>query len=371
MKYQVVSADSHVNEPPGTFIDRVPARLRDKAPYIGPSPDGGEGWAIETPTVKRGFGTGSAVFCRGVVRGPEDYLTQGVTFADLGRGGWDPKAHLEDMKKDGADTSVLYSGAAARCHDIQDPELRVACLRAYNDWLAEFCSYDLDHLIGVALLPSEEESLDDALAELDRVLKLGYRTVEVPMFPRRRYHDTYYDPLWNAIQAADVPVSIHRGLRQPVGLGGSWEGPWVPNHVMWDFGYTVPLGDFIFGVFDRFPSLKVVSGEGRIGWLAFLSERLDDSYRRHRHHAHLPGLKKKPSEYLRDNVYSTFVEDRAGVLLREVIGVDHQMWSSDYPHSDSTWPYSKRVIEAQFEGVPEEDKQRMLALNAVELYKLN
>ena len=191
------------------------------------------------------------------------------------------------------------------------------------------------------------------------------------MFPHKRYHDPFYDPLWDALQSAGVPVSIHRGIRQPGSLGSSWEGPWVPNHILWDFAYTVPLGDFIFAVFDRFPDLRLVSGEGRIGWLPFFFERLDDSFRRHQPHLNLPRLKRKPSEYARKNIFSTFVEDRAGVLLRHEIGIDHCMWSSDYPHSDSTWPNSQKSIAIQFEGVDETDKRKMLALNAVALYGLD
>jgi hypothetical protein len=46
------------------------------------------------------------------------------------------------------------------------------------------------------------------------------------------------------------------------------------------------------------------------------------------------------------------------------------MWSSDYPHSDSTWPHSTKIIEEQFEGVPMEDKYKMIAGNAISLYRL-
>ena len=367
MEYQAISADSHVHEPPNTFRDRVPARLRDMAPHVVPGSSGGEAWEIDGKQ-ERAFGSG--VLGKGLARGPEEYL-DGLMFSEVAIGSWDPAVHIEDMKTDGADASVLYSGMAAKCHDIKDKDLRLGCLRAYNDWLAEFCSYDPKRLIGIALLPVEEETLDEALSELQRVLKLGYRSVEVPMFPHKRYHDRFYDPLWEAIQSADISVSVHRGARQPASLGGGWEGPWVPNHILWDFSYTVPLGDFIFGVFDRFPNLRLVSGEGRIGWLPFLLERLDDSYRRHRQHRNLPTLKRRPSEYGRSNIFSTFVEDRAGVILRHEVGIDNIMWSSDYPHPDSTWPNSRKSIDMQFEGVPEEDRRKMLFLNAVNLYKLN
>ena len=368
MHYNVISADCHLNEPPDTYTARVASKLHDRVPRVEPAEGGGERWVFDDVGCVA-FGPGTAVLARGKVCGPLDYVFD-LTHAEVARGSWDPVAHLEDMSQDGVDASVLYSGEAANCWNLRDREVRLASIRAYNEWLAEFCSSAPERLIGSALLPVEEETLDAALAELDRVLALGFRQVEVPIFPRRRYYDPFYAPLWEAIQAAGIPVAIHRGIRQPAGLGGSWEGPFVPNHILWDFSYAVPLGDFVFGVFDSFPELTLVSGEGRIGWLAFFAERLDDSYRRHRHHMELPPLQRSPSEYLRENVYSTFVSDRTGVLLREQIGVERQMWSSDYPHSDSTWPESRRCIEDQFEGVPESDRRLMLAGNAARLYRL-
>ncbi len=54
-------------------------------------------------------------------------------------------------------------------------------------------------------------------------------------------------------------------------------------------------------------------------------------------------------------MYATFQDDRIGVLLRDQIGLDRLMWASDFPHSDSTWPHSREVIERDFEGVPERE----------------
>lgn len=368
MHYEVISADCHVNEPPDTYTKRVPSRLRDRVPRVEPSEAGGECWVFDDIRCVA-FGPGTAVLAQGKVRGPEDYVFD-LKHEDVARGSWDPVAHIDDMGRDGVDASVLYSGEAANCWNLHDREVRIASIRAYNEWLAEFCSVAPDRLLGSALLPVEEETLEPALDELRRALALGFRQVEVPIFPRRRYYDLHYAPLWEAIEDAGIPVAIHRGIRQPAAMGGGWEGPFVPNHILWDFSYAVPLGDFIFAVFDRFPKLQLVSGEGRIGWLSFFAERLDDSYGRHRHHMEIPPLRRRPSEYLRENVYSTFVTDRSGVLLREQIGVERQMWSSDYPHSDSTWPHSQHRIKNQFEGVSERDQQLMLAGNAMRLYRL-
>ena len=370
MEYRVISADSHINEPPDTFVDRVPAKLRDIAPKVVEAPDGGEGWVFDGRPLTS-FGLTSAAVAKGKVRGPEDYIPSGLRFEDVGKGSWDPKAHVEDMERDGVDASVLYFGMAVSCYNTENGELRRACLRAYNDWLAEFCSADPERLIGVAMLPSEEETIEPAIEELHRTLAMGYKSVQVPIFPHKRYHDPFYDPLWAAVEEAGVPIAVHRGLNRTGIFGAVRGGPWMSNQVQRDFTYAMPIGDLIFGrVFDRFPKLKFVSGEGRTGWLSFFTQRADESFRRHRFWIGQE-LDRLPSDYVKANVFSTFIEDRLGILTRDLIGTENQMWSSDYPHSDTTWPNSQQIIEEQFEGVPAGVKRAMLAGNATRLYGLN
>jgi predicted TIM-barrel fold metal-dependent hydrolase len=60
--------------------------------------------------------------------------------------------------------------------------------------------------------------------------------------------------------------------------------------------------------------------------------------------------------------------DRVGVYTREFMGVDKLMWSSDYPHTDSTWPKSRESIAHDFAGVSEADQYKMTCTNAAKLY---
>ena len=370
MRYEVISADMHFNEPGDVFLPRVPARFRDRAPRIVPTPDGGEGWLWEGQVPKHGFGLGSAVWARGKVRSPEEYIQSGLKLSECAAGSWDPRAAVVDMKKDGVDAGVFYPSVGNQLYSIQDREFRLALFRAFNDWQIEWCSYDRDRLLGLAMLPTTEDTPEEAVSELKRAVKLGFKGVLVPIFPKRRYHDPWYDPIWAAAQDADICVNTHRGVGGAQVFGGAGDGPWFSQQIQRDFAYSMPIGDILFGqVFDRFPRLRFVSGEGRIGWLIHFVQRADESYRRHRHWIGF-SLKRLPSEYVRENVYSTFIEDRMGVLARGYIGVDNQMWSSDYPHSDSTWPHSLQRIEEQFQGVPEGEKRKMVALNAARLYKL-
>ena len=77
-----------------------------------------------------------------------------------------------------------------------------------------------------------------------------------------------------------------------------------------------------------------------------------------------------PSEYMRRNAALTFIRDRTAVEARHWIGVENLMWSSDYPHNDSTWPNSQAAIERNFEGVSEQDREMILGGNMIRLYNL-
>jgi predicted TIM-barrel fold metal-dependent hydrolase len=123
------------------------------------------------------------------------------------------------------------------------------------------------------------------------------------------------------------------------------------------------------GVGELFPRLKIVSVEGNIGWIPYFLERADRIYQRHRHWSRLE-LPMPPSEYFRRQVHATFIEDKAGIRLRDLIGVDNLMWSSDYPHTDTTWPNSLKAIDDTLAGVPEDEKRRIVGGNAARLYGL-
>jgi hypothetical protein len=131
MEYHVVSTDSHVNEPPHCFVDRFPSHLKQLAPRIVQTPDGGEGWTCEGRK-PAGFGIGSLAGKRF-----EDYKFSGMKFSDLLPGNYDPIEHLKDQDRDGVDASIIYPGYGMILPALRNAELRVASLRAYNDWLAE------------------------------------------------------------------------------------------------------------------------------------------------------------------------------------------------------------------------------------------
>jgi predicted TIM-barrel fold metal-dependent hydrolase len=368
MEYRVISTDSHVNEPPNCFVDRFPARLRDSAPKIVETADGGEGWTCEGRK-PIGFGLGSLAGKRF-----EDYKFSGMRFSDLLPGNYDPVEHLKDQDRDGVDASVIYPGYAMGLPTIQDRELRLAAFRAYNDWLAEeFVASDPRRIIGLAMLPVDD-GIEQAVAEFNRSLDKGHRGGILPTYPDKSYADPIYDPLWAAAQERSAPLHFHRAIGRNVPAGMSLSqhpGTFVASIVLRFFAAIEPVSHILFsGVLERFPSLKLVSAESDSGWLAFFMQACDDQWERQRHWAKLP-LTRPPSEIIREQVLVTFMDDAVGCSNVRFTGADNLMWASDYPHSVTTWPNSRQYIEKQMKGVQPEAQAKLLAGNAVKLYGLS
>jgi len=123
------------------------------------------------------------------------------------------------------------------------------------------------------------------------------------------------------------------------------------------------------GLLERYPDLQVVSVEGQLGWIPFTQHYLDHVWEKHRFWTGNE-LKNPPSFYFRRQVHATFMEDPVGLREREFIGIDNIMWSSDYPHSETTWPNSRELTDRWLDGFPAEDRKKILHDNAARLYQL-
>ena len=356
MSYRCVSADSHILEPPDLWVSRIEPRLRDRAPRVEPGPNG------------------NLFHCEG--RQPESIRALGTPFAvqgtqtEAGRcGGWDPDVRLEDMAVDGVLAEVLYPSMALLVYSMPDGDLQAACFRAYNDWLAEFCRAHPKALYGVALIPMFDVGV--GVEELRRARGLGLRGAAIWGTPPDDYSfvSDRYDPFWAEAQELNVPVSLHCFT----GPSQKWTGNFLIPYTMSTQRIQESLTTLIFsGVFERFPSLRVISVENDIGWVPYLMQRMDYGYERK---GKRRGVQFKssdlPSDIFRRNVMATFMSDAVGVQMLGLMGTDMLMWATDYPHDDSTWPESQKVIEKQFGPLGAEDRNKLILQNAVELYGID
>ncbi len=356
---RLISADSHVNEPPDLWTSRVPARYAERAPRIMAF-DAGDAWVIEGVDDPITFGMNA---CAGLA--PEEQRSW-ARFADIRSGGYDPKARLDEMARDDVDAEVLYptprlsQGVAANT----DADLHHAMVRAYNDWLSEYVEYAPARFGGLAMLPNR--GVGEAVAEIDRVWgRPGIRGFLMTAYPNGSLEPTADDDkVWGALTERSAALNIHVSLtltmpaahRSPLpGYGRFFD---APNRIV----------QMIFaGIFDRFPSLQVVFAEVDSGWVPYFKEQIDGNFLRLRATSDFT-IRDLPSRYVDRHVSTTFINDTLGVRLRHDIGVDRMLWSSDYPHISANWPNSRTVLLATFSGVPPAEADQILAGNAARLY---
>ena len=365
-KMRIISADDHVNPMPTIYAERVPEAWKERMPRVERR---GENEVLVFEGTERPF-----TQLEGSAGIPSKDVQMLAKTKETGRrGGWDPKARLEDMDFDGVDAQVLFGSGAGGGVAIRtlDRDMQMVMMRAYNDWLAEFTSVSPSRLIGVAELPIWD--LDWAIEEAQRSAKAGLRGVLIPAVPAYQespegdlsYLDPHYERLWAALADMDLAVHFHLGTK-PVSRG-------IDKNLMVAISVnkTVmcePIATFIFsGALQRHPNLKLVSVESGIGWMAFLVPWMDHVYERHRYHTQSE-LTEPPSFYFHRQVFGTFIDDVVGVRNRDIIGVENIMWSSDYPHVNSSWPSSREYIERHFGDVPLDERRKMLGENVARLY---
>ena len=329
----LISSDSHVIEPAGLWKENLPAALRDRAPDLG-----------------------------------------GARRNDA-PGGMDKRERVNEMARDGVSAEVLYPTHGLKTLVLGDRDLEEACARVYNDWLADYCSAAPDRLIGLALLSTYR--IEAAVEEMERSRKAGMAGVivwQVPD-PALPFTSRHYDPLWARAQELDMPVSLHilsghgYNLRQSFGQGERGIEQ-ERTSVNLKLVYAMDaLYDFIFsGVLERFPRLKLVLVENEIGWLPFVLEQWDYYFRRHGTDRAALDLTMLPSEYFNRQVYATFFNDAVGGRLLSWWGAGNCMWSSDYPHGNSTWPDSRQIVARDMGNLPADVRARLLRENVSKLY---
>ncbi len=373
----IVDADAHMNPSADMWADYLPAHLRELAPRIESDEDCDyivfEGKRRKLNLISAQAG-----------RQGKDFKMHGRV-SDARSGGWMPRARLEDMDEDGIDVAVMFGGGPLGTSNM---ELYKASFSAYNNWLADFCAHDPKRFVGVGYIPMED--VDDAIANMRACVKRGLKAINIPAFPMgklaslnggdvqqmaltgdttgaRSYADPEFDPFWKAACDLGVPITIHLGGRTVRFTEPKY---FLSDLLMSKFGMGEPIAIMIYGgVFQRFPDLKLASVESGVGWFAFAANYMDETWKKQRYWVNSV-LEHPPSYFWERNIYGSFIHDRAGILMRDMPGAGNIMWSSDYPHSETTYPESQAVIARLFEGVPEKDRNLILGGRAKTFYKI-
>jgi predicted TIM-barrel fold metal-dependent hydrolase len=364
----ILSSDSHVFEPPDLWTTRIDAAFRHRAPRLR-RVDGADQIVVEDDRFVSGIGLISNAGAR--FEAPETISGQG-RFEDVHRGGYDPDQHLADMRLDGVAGEVLYPSQGLFYFRIADSALMSAIFRAYNDWLADFCRTDPARLKGIAMVNLDD--VQEGIRELERTARLGFAGAMITEYPieDRRYDQPMYEPFWAAAAALRMPLSLHTATRRQGKIRGAGDKTLrdASSRATKAFYPAISMCDMIFsGAFERHPSLRLAIVEFELAWAPHLLATMDYTYRE-RHEEAIYRFKgdARPSDFFHRNVFLSFQEDAVGIRLRDVIGVDNMMWGSDYPHSESTFPQSRKILGEILAGVPEDEQAKIAGANTARLY---
>jgi predicted TIM-barrel fold metal-dependent hydrolase len=367
---QIVSVDDHVIEHPTVWADRLPQRLREAGPRVAMAPDGNQTWIYE--------GEVAGNFALNAVAGkdPKDFGIDPRSYYDMLPGCHDISERIKDMDLEGVWAQLCFPNMGGFAGGVfarsKDRTLALECVRAYNDFIIdEWCAAYPDRQIPLAMTPYWD--VDATVAEINRVAAKGAKSITFPELPDRlglpSWHSDHWDPILAAASEAALPLSLH------FGSGG------VPQTSPEAMGENLTVGISLFGlnsvtataelllspVFHKFPNLKVALSEGGIGWIPYIVERIDYVWERHSWY-NAVNRDVRPSDLFKDHLFGCFISDNAGVMARDLIGVDNIMFESDYPHSDSQWPHTRKILENVMADVPDEDAHKMVEWNARKLY---
>jgi predicted TIM-barrel fold metal-dependent hydrolase len=369
--YTVIDADSHVLEPPDLWLRNIDPKYRDIAPQIilGQDRDTLRIGGAATHGVK-----GDTVFEQGVGHLGAYGAAWGLGELEIPylrcRGGYEPKARIEHMNAEHIDKAMLFPGIGLVLGGL-DADFAAACYRAYNVWLAEFCSAYPDRLYGAAMVPLQ--SVDHAIAELRFAReKLGLPAIFVRpnAYQGHMHHHEVFRPFWAEVQRLDVAVSIHSGSAGDMPTTGLEQfGDWfmtrhIVTHTM-DVMQTM-LSLVFCGVCERFPEIRFGFFEGGGGWVAGWLDRMDRHYQKVFYNGELTD---KPSNIFKRQCWIAFdPAEQALPHIADYIGHDRILFSSDYPHPDGV-PDGTKYITGN-PALSDAAKRAILGDNARAFYGL-
>ncbi|MEQ9451085.1 MAG: amidohydrolase family protein [Pseudomonadales bacterium] len=384
-----ISADSHAVEQAEVF-EGLPERFGDDAPRVVNKEGEGDFILIpNNPKRSRNVAVMALAGTRldyatplprehaskpgaGSIQDPEvqAYFTGG--YAAMRPGLTDGARRPDDQDIDGVAAEVLYPGWFPM-FSLPDLELLVALQQNYNDWMHSQQVASKGRLVGLAALPVQQPEL--AVAELERVIKLGFKGIVIPSnAPRgRRYSDDDYEPMWALAEEAKLPIAFHVACMShaPDWLKAmSARDPIVQYAGSPTLIHDTMIELMVRGVCARHPGLKFVLAEFNAGWVAHWLDKVQQGWAREyaRDPSSVPPV--DVLEIWKRQFYATIEDDTAALGTRDLIGEETLLWGSDYPHTDSTWPCSAAVLDEMFEDYSPATRDKITRTNVANLYGL-
>jgi predicted TIM-barrel fold metal-dependent hydrolase len=380
-RLRAIDTDTHVTEPPDLWTARVSTqRWGDAVPHVV-KVDGRDVWRIrDQPVGSPGF-TSMAGFNGSVPDSPRGY-------EDIPKSSFDARERLKHMDAEGIYAQVLYpnvggfgSGGFLK---LREPELMLECVRAYNDFLIDWCSADPSRLVPVAAMPFWD--VGECVKEVERAVAKGHKAVlacsQPEFWGQPSLASRHWDPFWAAARAAGVPISFHIGAGDVSGLFQDPDRLGVRANFarassMLFIQNVTCIADLLFGgVCHRFPELKLVSVESGVGWIPSYLEAADWQFVNSQTRKEHPEYDLLPSEYFKRQIYGCFWFECDGLRSALELLPDNLLWETDFPHPTCQHPGLEGGLtqrpadyaERAFAGVPEATIAKVLHGTAAKLY---
>jgi predicted TIM-barrel fold metal-dependent hydrolase len=373
LKNGLISVDDHVQEPPDLWTNRLPRqKWGDHIPHVERLLDGTERWLSDGETLLEGHVARCGAFMPDRNREP-------ARWEDVPAAAYAPSERLAAMDTAGVDYSVLYptvAGLAGQAFGrLEDPDLEIACVQAYNDWLIEEWAAASSRFIPQCIVPLGPA--ETTVAEIRRAVARGHRGVVFPSVPhdlRAVPHvaDADYDSIWSVCEELDVPLCVHAGASptlqnaSPPGLAPACAE--ALDAVTRPVSSTYVLNLFLFSrILLRHPKLQLVMAESSLSWAMLDLEWADHQFE-HDGLAH-EGYDLRPSEMFHRQVYLSSWFDEVAPFA-SYIGAGNILWSTNLPLATSSWPRTRETIDRCLQGVTDEERQKVLWSNAASLYRI-
>lgn len=390
----IISVDDHIMEPQTLWQEQLPPSMRDRGPkvvrekvkveFVGGhfkllQDVGDDGvdcdvWYFDDLVSPVGLLHAAAGYA------PEDQENRPATYDDFRPGTWNQSDRLKDMDLNHVEVSINYPNTFPRFAgqgfaEREDKELALECLKIYNDWMIDdWCSgAGKGRLIPLTLIPLWDPEL--AAEEVRRCAAKGAATIAFSENPSKLGFPTFYsgewDPMFKACEETNTTISMHIGSSSSLPTS-SPDAPLALSMALSSQNAQASISDLVFsGTLSRFPDLKFAYAESQAGWIPYHLERMDSVAREAR--AAGVELDDKPSNIVKGQIFTAIFEDTIGLKYRHDVGLEHILFEADYPHTDGTFPHTRKMIHEAMAiaGMDADECYAVLRGNAINAYGLD
>ena len=385
-KIKVIDTDTHIIEPYDLWTSRISvAKWGERVPHVKWDPIAEEdAWYFN----KNRLGTAAGTSMAGWHEFPPKHPR---VWKDVLPSAWRAEDRLKKMDEYGIYAQIFYPNVAGfgagQYLGLEDPELMMLCVQAYNDWAVEWASADKKRLIPQAAMPFWD--MDLCIKEMERAAKIGRKglilTSEPQHFSQPKLTDPHWDRFWAAAQDMELPVNFHIGsgdlsdftlIHERNGANAAFAS--LP--VLFTLQNSRVIAQLVMGgICHNFPKLNFVSVESGVGWLPFALDMMDWMWLNGGVRQENPQFNLLPSEYFKRQIYGCFWFERKTLKSTiDQIGADNIMYESDFPHPTSMSPGPasiamppKQYIEEVLGDLPLETAEKILHGNAARIYHLD